>query len=112
MSDPESLPTETNLPVVDDAVLVEISGHYGLSQADLWQVVGEANIGNLGAWALGEASRLQDEGVSARDAFLGGVGYTLLALLKQISRERDKEKVAAMWATLMDEPATEAQNNS
>lgn len=102
MADREPLPTTDMLPPIDDAVLVEISGCQGLTQGELWEAVGQAGLGNLAAWALTEAERLQAGGTTPQDAFLGGVGYAILALTRQLNRDNDKEKMAALWATFSD----------
>jgi hypothetical protein len=102
MAEANNLPNGSELPIIDEAVFADMSGIHGLTQAELWEAVGNAHAGNLAAWALTEATRIEATGTTPRDAFLGGVGYIVLALTRQGARELDKEKVAALWATLSD----------
>lgn len=97
MIDHQPSPTYNELPVVDDAVLAEMSGFHGLTQAELWDTVGNIPVGNVAGWALSEASRIEADGVSAHDAFLGGVGYVLRALAAQVKRDNDKDQLEKLW---------------
>jgi hypothetical protein len=91
---------EPALPAVEDATLADMSGPLGLTQAELWAAVGDTPVGSLGAWALGEATRLQATGISPRDSFLAGVGYAVTAMARQLRRDADKETVARLLATV------------
>lgn len=93
MADQENIPTEFALPEVEDAVMAEISGPRGLSQDQLWDTVGNANVGALAPWALTEAEKARRVGTDPRDAFIQGVGYAVTALLRQAGRNADKQAV-------------------
>jgi hypothetical protein len=91
----ESQPIE-KLPEVDAAVLADMSGVLALSQEALWQALGEAQTGQLSAWALSEAGHMERDGVDPRDAFIQGVGYAVTALARQLARNNSKDAVAAL----------------
>lgn len=74
-------------PYVDDATLVDMSGAQALSQHELWENIGNAQLGRLSAWMLSEANRLAEERTSPRDAALYMAGYVITALDRQ--RQRD-----------------------
>ncbi|HEV7454630.1 MAG TPA: hypothetical protein VGO07_05215 [Candidatus Saccharimonadales bacterium] len=94
------------LPEVDDAVLADMSGVLALNQDQLWQALGDAQTGQLPAWALSEASRMARDGVDARDAFIQGVGYAVAALTRQLIRDSDKSTIAEMFATRLQTTET------
>ena len=96
----DSTPNTPHLPAVDDAVLAEMSGLFALGQDELWSMVGQAQTGALGAWALREANRLRTEntGVEPYDAFLAGLGYAVTALARQLKRNENQTLVKALFA--------------
>jgi hypothetical protein len=102
MSEIPNLPAGELLPQVEDVILADMSGYYGLSQDEMWQNLATDNTGQLGAWALSEARRYDEKGVTPRDAFLSGVGYAVTALLRQARRPQDKEAVSALLASCFE----------
>jgi hypothetical protein len=101
MAKPElTVPT---LPLVEDTVLAEMSGPYALTQEELWQAVADTHTGSLGAWALGEADRLEHEGAAPRDAFIMGLGYAVTACNRQLARNVNRAAVEALFAACMGE---------
>lgn len=79
-------------PIIDDAVLADISGFHGLSPEELWNIVADTEIA---PWALVEANRLTDAGATPKEAFLAGVGWFLEACRRQQARDADKAMIAA-----------------
>jgi hypothetical protein len=103
---PENQPQANRLPSVDDAVLADMSGVLGLPQAELWRTLGDAQTGQLPAWALSEASRMERDGIGSRDAFIQGVGYAVTALLRQIARDGNKALLAEMFTAQLQPTET------
>jgi hypothetical protein len=86
------------LPYVDDATLVEMSGARALGQYELWENLGQANVGKLSAWVLIEAERLARQGVSPRDAAVYMAGFVVTAF----TRQQERDAAAAELRKLFD----------
>lgn len=80
-----------DVPIVEEAVLADMSGPVHLSQEALWDNVGRTRNSTLGAWALSEAGRVERAGMAPNDAFLCGVGYAITAIARQLRRNNAGE---------------------